>query len=94
MKTLLTGTEQHQRKHSIICTGVVGLVSPAASTIKLPLSVLCTNTALNGFIATMLNYQTINIPIWRDNLDSALKRFYPFVGSLYRLHVIHNGVSI
>ena len=45
-------------------------------------------TVPNGI---MLNYQTINKPIRRDNLDSSLKRPYPFVGSFYRLHVIHNG---
>ena len=31
MKTLITGTEQH-RNTALICTGVVGLGSPAAST--------------------------------------------------------------
>ena len=48
MKTVFTGTEQ--RENSIICTGVVVLVSPAASTIRLPLSylvsVLQANTAI------------------------------------------------
>ena len=41
--TLITGTEQHEhanywyrttRKHSVICTGVVALASPAARTIN------------------------------------------------------------
>ena len=39
---------------------------------------------------TMLNYQTINIPTRRDNLDSPLKLSYP-VGSVYRVHMIHNA---
>ena len=34
---------------------------------------------LNGFIATMLNYQTINLFTWKENLDSTLKHSYPFV---------------
>ena len=91
---------QNNMKHSIIFTGVVGLALPAARPIYYDLACFVliwqfttyyTNT-LNGFITT--NYQTINFPTLRENLDSTLKHSYPFVTQPYRLYVICNGASI
>ena len=76
-------------KYSVICTGVMELALPTARTINYHLvcfalmaiwHVLYTNT-WNGFIATTLKLyiSTINLPTWRENLDSTLKRSYPFV---------------
>ena len=73
-KTLITGMVQH--KNNVICTGVVGLASPAARTINYNWAYFMLMNTLNDFIATMLNYQTIT---WKENLDSTLKRSYPFV---------------
>ena len=89
MFTLITGTEQHTnaanyqyrttRKHKVICAGVVAL----ARTINYHLVCLALIweistrpidlIILNGF------FSGLNLPTWRENLDSILKRSYPFV---------------
>ena len=89
-KALITGTEQHE--NSIICTGVVGLVSPAARTTYLHnyhLVYIC--FMLIWQFSTWLHVQDEHTKWFhsaklsnnkqstqRENLDSTL-RSYPFV---------------